>query len=100
MVYAGVRLSRGVFTRRIQHVQVREGEAVVLFVVREERERGILVLNLCFEHLLVPGDHLLEASRPVDDVREFRRFGHGSPLMNNKKLRPRGAPGNRDCARR
>jgi hypothetical protein len=100
MVHTRVHLPSGALPRRVEYVQVRESEPVMLVVVRKERERRVLVLDFRFEHLLVPSDHFLEASRPINDVREFRRLGHGYPSMNIRNLRPCGAPGNAHRASR
>jgi len=50
---------------------------VVLVVVGHEGQRRILVDHPRLEDIPLPGDHLIEATRLVDDVGEFDGPDHG-----------------------
>jgi hypothetical protein len=54
----------------LQDVQVGEREPMVLVIVSQESERGVLVLHFGVEDQPVPAEHLLEAPGAVDDVDE------------------------------
>ena len=51
--------------------------AVMLVVVGQEGQDGVLVLHLAVEHRLVPGDHLVELARAIDDMHEAGRTDAG-----------------------
>ena len=64
-----------------QDIEVGEGEPVMLVVVGQERQGRILVYDFRFEDVAVPRDHLIEAPRHIDDVRELDRLDHArSPI--------------------
>jgi len=56
---------------RVQRVQVGQGESMMFVVVAQEGERRVLVVDPGIEHLLIPRQHLVETTGPVDDVREL-----------------------------
>src|SRR6266536_3104859 len=69
---------------RTKHRHVGEGETVMFVIVCEKRQRGILILYLCFEDCFVPGDHFIEASRHINHVGQFVRGCHSvSPFTWN-----------------
>src|SRR5262249_54010213 len=72
----------------LQRGEVHEGDAMMLLVVREEGQDGILVAHVRLEAASVPVDHLVEAARAIDDVGKFRRSCHEVLLKAHDK--PRG----------
>src|SRR5438067_8583921 len=50
----------------------------MLTVVSQEGESWIFVNDFCLEHVAVPGDHLIEAPRLIDDVRKLHWLDHAA----------------------
>lgn len=80
MVYPHQPLSLSFFACRLKYIQVGQRKAMVLIVIGEESQSGVLVLNSRVENELVPLEHLVEAAGSVNDVRKFLRAdsGHGA----------------------
>jgi len=63
---------------RVHHVEIGEGETVMLVVIGHEGQRGIAVHDPRLEDILIPGDHLVIAPRLIDDMRELYWSCHGA----------------------
>jgi hypothetical protein len=79
---------------RFEDVEVGERESMMLVVVSKERQRRIFIHDFGFEHVAIPGDHLLISPRHVDDVGELDRLDHCLclPLIPGRRTTPDAAP--------
>src|SRR5579875_220074 len=53
---------------RLDHSQVDQCDPMVLVIISQKRQRGVLELYFCVEHRPIPLDHLLEAPGTVDHM--------------------------------
>jgi hypothetical protein len=73
MVDTDQALSLGLSAVGLNHIKVDQREPVVLIVVGQESQYGVLVLDLGVKYELIPRHHLIKAVSPVYDVNKFLR---------------------------
>ena len=63
-------------TTGFQDIEIGEREPMVLVIISEKCQSGVLVNYVRFENIAVSCNHLNEAPGLVDDVRELHRLHH------------------------